>query len=40
MCEVVSKGKMTKNQEKNKYSGQQQKEMECDEPHMASNEKT
>ncbi len=30
---------MAKNQEKNN-SGQQQKEMDCDEPHMGSNEKT
>jgi len=25
---------------KKKYSGQQQKEMDCDEPHLALNEKT
>jgi hypothetical protein len=32
---------MTKNQKnKIKYSGQQQKEMDCDEPHLALNEKT
>ncbi len=30
---------MAKNQ-KEKYNGQQQKEMDCDEPHLVSNEKT
>jgi hypothetical protein len=30
---------MNKNQKK-KYSGQQQKEIDCDEPHPAPNEKT
>jgi hypothetical protein len=39
MCEVNYKGKMAKNQ-KNKYSGQHRKEMDCDEPHLAPNEKT
>jgi hypothetical protein len=35
MCEVRSKGKMAKNTKKKKvkYNGQQQKEMDCDEPH-------
>jgi len=37
-------GKTAKNQEKKKStvvsSGQQQKEMDCDEPHPAPNEKT
>ncbi len=34
-------GKMAKNQKKEKkYSGQQQKEINCDEPHPAPNEKT
>ncbi len=27
-------------QEKKKYSGQQQKKIDCDEPHLAPNEKT
>ncbi len=41
MCEVRSRGKTAKNQIKNKkYSDQQQKEMDYDEPHMALNEKT
>jgi len=32
---------MAKHQKKKKrYSGQQQKEMDCDEPHLAPNEKT
>jgi hypothetical protein len=35
----MSKRKTAKNQEK-KYIGQQQKEMECDEPNLALNEKT
>jgi hypothetical protein len=40
MCEVRSKGKMAKNKKnKTRYSGQQQKEMDCDEPHLESNEK-
>ncbi len=35
-------GKMAKNQKIKikKYSGQQQKEIDCDEPHPAPNEKT
>jgi len=35
-------GKTAKNQKKKKkkYSGQQQKEIDCDEPHPALNEKT
>jgi hypothetical protein len=34
-------GKTTKNKKrKKKYSGQQQKEIDCDEPHPAPNEKT
>jgi hypothetical protein len=40
MCEVGSRGKTAKNPKKNKYSGQQQKEMDCDKPHLAPNEKT
>jgi len=33
-------GKTVKNKKKTKrYSGQQQKEMDCDEPHLAPNEK-
>jgi hypothetical protein len=39
MCEVRSREKRAR-KNKIKYSGQQQKEMECDEPHSASNEKT
>jgi hypothetical protein len=31
---------MTNNQKKRKYNGQQQKKMDCDEPHLAPNEKT
>jgi hypothetical protein len=33
-------GKTAKNKKKKKYSGQQQKEIDCDEPHPAPNEKT
>jgi hypothetical protein len=35
-------GKTAKNTQKKKkrYSGQQQKEIDCDEPHLTSNEKT
>ncbi len=40
MCEVRFMGKMTNQQKKQKYNGQQQKEMDCDEPHLAPNEKT
>ncbi len=40
MCEVRSKEKMTKNKPKKKYNGQHRKEMDCDEPHLALNEKT
>jgi hypothetical protein len=41
MCKVISKEKTVKNkQKKKKYSGQQWKEMDCDELDMASNEKT
>ncbi len=41
ISEVRSRGKTAKNQKKKKekYSGQQQKEMDCDEPHLVSNEK-
>jgi hypothetical protein len=40
MCEVRSREKTIKNkQKKKKYSGQQRKEMECDEPHLVPNEK-
>ncbi len=39
MCEVSSREKTTKNKpKKRKYSGQQQKEMDCDEPHLILNE--
>jgi hypothetical protein len=40
MCEVKSRGKTIENQNKIKYIGQQQKEMDCDEPHLVLNEKT
>ncbi len=42
MCEVRSRenGQEPKKKSKKKYSGQQQKEMDCDEPHPAPNEKT
>jgi hypothetical protein len=33
-------GKTSRNQKKEKYNGQQQKEMDCHEPHPAPNEKT
>jgi len=39
MCEVRSR-KNRQEQKKKKYSGQQQKEIDCDEPHPVSNEKT
>jgi hypothetical protein len=39
MCEVRSKEKRPRTKKKKKYSGQQQKEMDWDEPHPASNEK-
>jgi hypothetical protein len=39
MCEVRSREKRAKKKKKN-YSVQQQKEIDCDEPHSASNEKT
>jgi hypothetical protein len=42
MCEVRSRknGQEPKKKKKKKYSGQQQKEIDCDEPHLAPNEKT
>ncbi len=43
MCEVKSKKngqEQKKNKKKEKYNGQQQKEIDCDEPHLALNEKT
>jgi hypothetical protein len=47
MCEVRSKEnghepqqQQKKKKKKKKYRGQQQKEMNCDEPHLAPNEKT
>ncbi len=44
MCEVRYRGKTVKNKkkkkEKPKYSGQQQKEMDSDEPHLQPDEKT
>jgi hypothetical protein len=32
--------KQLKTKKKSKYNGQQQKEMDCDEPHLALNEET
>jgi hypothetical protein len=42
MCEVRSRknGQEPKKKRKKNYSGQQQKEIDCDEPHPAPNEKT
>ncbi len=41
MCEVrFRKNDQEQKKEKKKYSGQQQKEIDCDEPHPAPNEKT
>ncbi len=41
MCEVRSrKNGQEQNKKEKKYSGQQQKEIDCDEPHPAPNEKT
>jgi hypothetical protein len=42
MCEVRSRknGQEQKKKRKKKYSGQQRKEIDCDEPHSAPNEKT
>jgi len=41
MCEVRSRknGQEPKKKKKKKYSGQQQKEIDCDEPHPALHEK-
>jgi hypothetical protein len=40
MCEVRSrKNDQEQKKRKKKYSGQQQKEIDCDEPHSALNEK-
>ncbi len=39
MCEVMFKEKKVKRKQKREYNGQQRKEMECDEPHVALNEK-
>ncbi len=40
MCEVKSKGKQPRTKkQKQKYSGHQQKEMNCDKPHLMPNEK-
>jgi hypothetical protein len=39
MCEVRSRKKQQKtNPKKRKYSDQQPKEMDCDEPHLTPNE--
>jgi hypothetical protein len=41
MCEVKSKKKRPRTQKKKtKINGRQQKEMDCDEPHLTPNEKT
>jgi len=43
MCEIKSKEKTVKKnflKKKLKYNGQQQKEMDYDEPHLVLNEKT
>ncbi len=40
MCEVRSREKRAGTKKKKKYNGQQQKEMDCHEPHPAPNEKT
>ncbi len=40
ICEVRSKKKTTKNKLKKKYNDQQQKQMDCDEPHLTPNKKT
>jgi hypothetical protein len=37
--QVQEKRPITKKKRKKKYSGQQQKEIDCDEPHPAPNEK-
>jgi hypothetical protein len=39
MCEVKSREKKPRTNMKKKYIGQQQKEMDCDEPHLTLNEK-
>jgi len=40
-CEDRFREKTINNKpKKSKYNGQQRKEMDCDEPHMAANEKT
>jgi hypothetical protein len=40
MCDVRSREKTTKNTpKKEKYSGQQRKEMDYDEPHLTPNDK-
>jgi hypothetical protein len=40
MCEVRSKKKQQRTNQKRKYSGQEQNEMDYDEPHLMPNEKT
>ncbi len=40
MCEVRSRKNGQEQKKRKKYSGQQQKEIDCDEPHPAPNEKT
>jgi hypothetical protein len=40
MCEVRSREKWPRTKKKRRYNGQQQKEMDCDEPHLVLNEKT
>jgi hypothetical protein len=40
MSKVKFREKIVKNKVKRKYNDHQRKEMECDEPHLTSNEKT
>jgi hypothetical protein len=40
MCEFRSRKKQSEKKKKTKYNGPQQKEMNCDEPHLAPNDKT
>ncbi len=40
MCEVRSRRKQPRTKKEKKYSGQQQKEMKREEPHLAINERT
>jgi hypothetical protein len=40
MCEVRSRKNSQEQKKEKKYNGQQQKEMDCDEPYSTPNEKT